>query len=92
MEEVVVSEAEVMMVTTRTFAGLIANVEHQKLIVKYREEVKVGSAVISSVLKDYPRDYAYWEASELGQIIAAMVNNDLAQSDPATPREEPVIE
>lgn len=86
MESVGVNTEEKTVTTERCFAGLIANVEHSKLIVQYRENLIVDGKVIASTMKEYSRDFEFWKASQLGQAIVELVNTDLAQADPSSPR------
>lgn len=61
----------------RSFAGLEAYEEEQRLRIIYKEETVLDGVVVKSENKSYTRSYAQWEASELGQAIKGMINNDL---------------
>lgn len=61
----------------RSFSGLEAYEEEKRLRIVYKEETVIDGVVVKSENKSYTRDYGQWEASELGQAIKAMINNDL---------------
>lgn len=61
----------------RSFAGLEAYEEEKRLRIVYKEETVIDGEVVKSENKSYTRDYDQWEASELGQAIKGMINNDL---------------
>lgn len=84
MAEVILGEKEVKRVRTRT--GLIANDKTGTLVVTYDESIYIDNVLVSTEAKQYSRDYPYWIASEIGQVIAGMIALDLAQEDPAAPR------
>lgn len=85
MAVVVLGQKEVKRV--REFTKLEALDETQELIVSYSEVTLIDDVEVSRVQKMYARDYAFWKASEIGQIILGMIGIDLSQEDPAAPRE-----
>jgi len=86
MVEVINAEKQVKI--TREFEGLRASESKQNLRIVYIEKTFVDDVEVKSEQKEYSRDYAFWKASELGQAILSMVDLDLAQEDPSTPRNE----
>lgn len=84
MAETILGEKQVKRVRTRT--GLIVNDKTGEIVVTYDESLYVDNELVGTAAKQYSRDYPFWLASELGQIIAAMIDADLAQEDPAAPR------
>jgi hypothetical protein len=71
---------------SRTFDYLRASETQNYLRIGYIEVTEIDGVEVSRVEKEYDRDYAFWKESELGVAILGMVNLDLAQSNPSTPR------
>lgn len=70
----------------RKFKSLFANDERGTLEVSYIEVTEVDGNEVNKIEKVYNRDYAYWKASALGEAILEMINLDLEQEEPSTPR------
>lgn len=73
----------------RAFAGMEAYEEGKRLRVVFTETTLVDGEVIKRENISYDRDYDFWKASELGQAIIGMIEQDLMQEDPAAPRPVP---
>ena len=71
---------------SRKFAYLRASETQNYLKIGFIEVTTIDGVEVSRVEKEYDRDYAFWKASELGVSILGMVDLDLAQLDPSTPR------
>lgn len=84
MIEVVNAEKQVKI--SRVFEYLRASESKESLRVGYYEVTEIDGVEVSRELKEYSRDYDFWKSSELGVAILGMVNLDLAQNDPSTPR------
>ena len=75
-----------LVVVSREFDYLRASESKQSLRVGFIEVTTIDGVEVSRESKSYNRDYEFWKASELGVAILGMVNLDLAQSEPSTPR------
>jgi hypothetical protein len=84
---IVVSTSEKEVVIKRAFKSLVANDIRETLEVGYLEITELDGVEVKREEKVYNRDYAYWKASELGVAIIGLINDDLEQEDPATPRD-----
>jgi hypothetical protein len=84
---IVVSTTQKEVVIKRAFKSLVANDVRQKLEVGYIEITELDGEIIKQEEKVYQRDYAFWKNSELGVAILELINADLVQENPATPRE-----
>ena len=84
---IVVSTSEKEVVIKRAFKSLVANDIRETLEVGYLEITELDGVEVKREEKVYNRDYAYWKTSELGVAIIGLINDDLEQEDPATPRD-----
>jgi len=84
---IVVSTSEKEVVIKRAFKSLVANDIRETLEVGYLEITELDGVEVKREEKVYNRDYAYWKASELGVAIIGLINDDLEQENPATPRD-----
>ena len=81
-----VNSASKQVVIKRQFEYLRASESKNSLRVGYYEITEIDGVETKRELIEYPRDYAFWKASELGVAIMDMINLDLAQQDPSAPR------
>jgi hypothetical protein len=83
-----IKEGNKKVTVKRVFEGIQAYKSSESMSIIYKELTYIDDELIKEENKAYPRDYLYWEASELGQAIIGMVNLDLMQEDPSAPRAE----
>lgn len=77
MATIVVSEEGKTVTIKRSFVGMIANEEEEKLIIHYREIVEVNGEQVSNEVREYTRAYNVWRQHQIGVQIYAMIENDL---------------
>lgn len=70
----------------REFLALEAIDESKTLRVSYRETVYIDGELTSVTTHSYNRDYDYWKSSQIGVEIMEMIDADLQQTNPSTPR------